>query len=229
MRQPSWSNIGGAPCRARRERRRVERDRRHRLRGRGEVALRRALRRRLSRSPGTAACRRAGPARTARPAWSAAPARARAAPSTRQVHQHRLRGHVVVPQVVMHGLEDPAHLARGEVQRHHRRRVRSPPPRCACRPTGRAAGCPSARRPGRATRRRWPPTSCWASWPCSVWSAAMGAVASGLAESQFQTSAPVSMSIGADHAGLLPSSTRCRAPCRRRSPGLRVTTTGEVE
>ena len=45
------------------------------------------------------------------------------APVAHERGEHRLRGHVVVPEVVVHGLELPDQLARARAQRHHRVRV----------------------------------------------------------------------------------------------------------
>ena len=46
-----------------------------------------------------------------------------AAVRLRQVDERRLRRHVVVPDVVMHGLEAPAHRAVGDVERDDRARI----------------------------------------------------------------------------------------------------------
>ena len=77
---------------------------------------------------------------------------------------------------------------RGRARRSRRRSVSRR--RCACRPTGRAAGCPSACRPCPSASSTLEMDQLLGELACRSRPAAMGAVSSGLPESQFQTKAP---------------------------------------
>ena len=68
-------------------------------------------------------------------------------------NEHRLRRHVVVPDVVMHGLERPAHRAVGRRRARRPTTHTSPTLRSDARRSSRASRCRSARRRGRARRR----------------------------------------------------------------------------
>ena len=82
------------------------------------------------------------------------------------LEQRRLRGHVVVPEVVVHGLEVPAHLA-GRRRRARRPSSSSSRGRCARRRSSPATRCRSARRRGRARRRPRGSTRRSACRPCT--------------------------------------------------------------
>ena len=112
-----------------------------------------------------------------------------------EIDERRLRGNVVVPQVVVHRPIGPAHATRWRFPEPPRRTSGARPLRIDPRPTGPAAGFPWERRRGPTLRRHSGSTMCWVSWACRSRRVETGSVSSGFAGGpQFHTRAPVEMS-----------------------------------